>query len=184
MLGDDYLIRTGDRQAKVKHEPTSHENQTYGRLVPLKMRLEPMIKPETIVPEGVANFIGGLSFQIVGVKDRYLMKLLKSRDQEGETTKGVNFVALKNMLGRQVREQPADPCLVHNKAVLLAYKHQNQQSLKLFKYVSEMPTAASVLENGWQLNWAIVLARVGDFDSLHSLTSQIESQEIEELQIL
>ena len=74
-------------------------------------------------------FVSNLAFRIVGLKDRRLFKLLKNSKEEKNSKKCIDFMAIRTMLFKQLKETPHDPCLLHNKAVLYAYKHQNDLAL-------------------------------------------------------
>ena len=50
-------------------------------------------------------------YKIAVVKDRYLFKLLKN----------IDFVAGRQLLYKQCRENPFDIALLHNKALMLAF---------------------------------------------------------------
>ena len=78
------------------------------------------------------SLLDQLRFSIVGVTDRLLFKMLKGNDAEKDMKKGIDFIALRRLLYKKLKESPDDPCLLHNKAVMYAYKHQNEESLKLF----------------------------------------------------
>ena len=130
------------------------------------MQMEPIAKPSaTMIPE-TEELLQSLSFKVVGVKDLLLFKMLKGNDVGDYKKKGVDFVSLRNLLQKQCLESPEDPCLLHNKAVLYAYKHHDEASLEIFEHLGADEVALETLEHGWQINWAIVLLRTGDHTSL------------------
>lgn len=70
-----------------------------------------------------------VTFSVVGVNDRLLFKMLRGNDAEDDMKKGIDFYALRRLLYTKLKESPDDPCLLHNKAVLYAYKHYNEESI-------------------------------------------------------
>ena len=102
---------------------------TYGKLIPLRMCQEPMVKRSGDLCEETLSVLDQLRFSFVGVKDRLLLKMLKGNDAEQDMKKGINFIALRRLLYKKLIESPDDPCLLHNKAVMYAYKHHNEESL-------------------------------------------------------
>ena len=103
------------------------------------------------------------------VKDRYLFKLLKN----------IDFVAGRQLLYKQCRDDPTDVCLVHNKALMLAFQNQLDQSSRLFEKVDELDREAPRLQRGWQMNWAVVKLRNQDYNGVkHLITDLTDAGEI------
>lgn len=89
--------------------------ENYGQLVPLKIRHPQLIRFCYDCPDADTHaFLAeNFNYKIVGVRDKMLFKQLR----------GLDFVAGRNILYKQCRENPSDVCLMHNKAVLLAFDH-------------------------------------------------------------
>ena len=140
----------------------------YGALVELKLSKLPLIQFLASSRDSkVQRFIvRRLKFRyaLAVVKDRHLFKLLKNAD----------FVAGRQLLFKQCREYPADVCLMHNKALMLAFQNQLDQSSQLFGHVEELVREqATRLQSGWQMNWVVVKLRNQDYSGVKHLIADL-----------
>ena len=122
-----------------------------------------------MVDKDTRNFLNKhkLGFKLTGVKDRILQKMLVKNDCDMEP--------ISKLLYKQFRDDSTDASLAHNKAIFLAVigldltksedLFEQVYDAQLFKQVNEFENGgrAPQLEQGWQINWAIVRIMLAEY---------------------